>query len=96
MIGHNIVKHAVYENHFIAHKDIYRSYVTDCLNPVIDFMSTRDVYFADSGYRTRKSAEDLEAYTKITGKKDWPIAPFILERLFSIWINDKNFKVIPL
>jgi hypothetical protein len=92
----NVVKHAVYENHFIARRDIYQAYVTDMLNPVIDFMSTRDAYFVDSGYRTRKSQADVEAYTKLTGRKDYPIAPFVLERLFSIWINDKNFKVIPL
>lgn len=92
----NVVKHAVYENHFIAKKSIYLDYVNDCLIPVMDYMGSRDVYFADSGYCTRKSAEDVELYRKATGRKDWPIAPFVLERLFSIWINDKGFKVIPL
>jgi len=92
----NIVKHAVYENHFIADRNIYQAYVCDMLDPVIDYMSARDIYFVDSGYRTRKSAEDVESYLKLTGRQDWPIAPFVLERLFSIWINDKNFKVISL
>ena len=92
----NVIKHAVYENHFIARGDIYKAYVSDMLNPVIDFMSTRDIYFVDSGYRTRKSSEDVDAYKKLTGRNDWPIAPFVLERLFSIYINDKNFKVISL
>ena len=41
-------------------------------------------------------AQEIQAYQKASGRQDWPIAPFILERLFSIWINDKNFKVIPL
>ena len=92
----NVVKHAVYENHFIAHRDIYKEYVSGVLNPVIDYMSARPVYFVDSGYHTRKSAEDVEAYRKLTGRTDYPIAPFVLERLFSIWISDKNFKVISL
>jgi len=92
----NIVKHAVYENHFIAKKHIYTDYVSNCLIPVMDYMGSREVYFDDSGYHTRKSAEDVELYRKATGKSDWPIAPFILERLFSIWLNDKNYKVIPL
>jgi len=92
----NIVKHAVYENHFICRRDIYQDYVSSCLNPVIDYMSSRDVYFVDSGYRTRKKASEVEAYQKLTGRNDWPISPFVLERLFSIWINDKNFKVISL
>jgi len=92
----NVVKHAVYENHFIANSEIYKDYIIHCLNPVMDYMATRSMYFVDSGYHTRKSAEDLEAYRKLTGRMDYPIAPFVLERLFSIWINDKNFKVIPL
>lgn len=92
----NIVKHAVYENHFIARKDIYHAYVADYLLPVIDYMSTRDVYFVDSGYRTRKSQADNEHIKKVLNRSDYPIAPFVLERLFSIFINNKGYKVIPL
>jgi hypothetical protein len=90
------IKHAIYENHFIARGDIYKAYVTDCLLPCIDYMSTRDVYFADSGYRTRKTHEQVLEYQAKTGRSDWPISTFILERLFSIYINDKNYNVINL
>jgi hypothetical protein len=92
----NVVKHAVYENHFVARGDIYRDYVNTFLLPVMDYMEGRDVYFVDSGYITRKKAEEVHEYQQKSGRKDWPIAPFVLERLFSIWINDKGFKVIPL
>jgi len=92
----NVVKHAVYENHFIARGDIYRDYVNSFLLPVMDYMAVRDVYFADSGYHTRKTAAEVLEYQTKTGNKFYPIAPFVLERLFSIWINDKNLKVIPL
>jgi len=90
------LNHVIYENHFIATKELYQSYVTDCLNPVIDYISTRDVYFVDADYAKRKSKEEAEYYRKCSGRNDWPIAPFILERLFSIWINDKKLKVINL
>jgi len=92
----NVVKHAVYENHFIARGDIFLDYCTNCLIPVLDYIRDRPVYFADSGYRTRKTGAEVLEYQKKSGRQDWPIAPFVLERLFSIWLNDKNFKVIPL
>jgi hypothetical protein len=90
------LNHPIYENHFIATKEIYHEYVLSFLNPVIAYMSYRPVFFADSNYAKRKSESDRKRYSERTGKSDWPIAPFILERLFSIWINDKQFKIINL
>lgn len=87
----------IYENHFIARRDIYHSYVNDCLRPAMEFMEhTGSVFLADSGYARRKTPQDREAYFQKTGRRDWPISVFLLERLFSIWIERKNFKVIPL
>jgi hypothetical protein len=96
------VKTPIYENAFIAKKEIYHEYVTDCLNPVMQFMSGRDCFYTDAGYAEKKGRdpkggkEAVERYRKETGRNDWPIAPFVLERLFSIWINDKQFKIINL
>lgn len=90
------IKKPIYENHFVANADIYRDYVRNCLNPCIDFIHTRGVFFADSGYIHRKSVAEQQRYKDLTGRKDYPIAPFILERLFSIWIDDKGFKIINL
>lgn len=91
------LKKAVYENHFIAKKEIYHRYVIECLRPAIDFMGSRSVFFADSGYiHKKRDTQEIKAYQEKSGRKDWPIAPFILERLFSIWINDKPYKIINL
>lgn len=89
----------IYENAFIAKKEIYHEYVSSCLNPVMLFMSDRSFFFVDSGYAEKKARtepDSVESYKKMTGRNDWPIAPFVLERLFSIWINDKQFKIINL
>lgn len=89
----------IYENAFVARQDIYKSYVSDCLGPVIDFMCTSDVFFKDSGYAEKKDRTEpksVEEYKRKSGRNDWPIAPFVLERLFSIWINDKQFKIVNL
>lgn len=88
------VKHSIYENHFVAQKDIYKDYVLTCLLPCMEFMANRKVFFAPSGYAKKKSQEEVNEYRKKTGYVDWPIAPFVLERLFSIWINDQKFKIV--
>lgn len=86
--------HAIYENHFIARREIYHSYVKECLGPAIDFMEGKELFLKDSGYANKKPANERLAYQNLTGRKDWPIAPFILERLFSIYIERKNLNVI--
>jgi hypothetical protein len=92
------LKHTIHENHFIARKEIYQEYVRYALQPAINFMFDRPSLFGnDSGYILKKrDREEIKDYQKKSGRQDWPIAPFILERLFSIWINDKNFNVINL
>lgn len=94
------VKNSIYENHFIARAYLYKQYVSECLKPAIQFMDERpEVFMADSGYITRKKGKELEHALKLLatwGKRDYPIGVFILERLFSIWINDKDLTVINL
>lgn len=88
----------IYENHFIAKWEIYSDYVSQCLIPVLDFVGKEEVFSADSGYlqKKRNDQEAIADYQKVSGRNDWPIAPFILERLFSIWIEGKGFKIINL
>lgn len=91
------VTYAIYENHFIARKEVYHSYVETCLKPCIEFISTREVFKMDSNYITKKrDTKEVKEYTEKTGRRDWPMTPFVLERLFSIWIEGKGFKVINL
>lgn len=102
--GHKLCKvpdelsNTIYENHFIAKREIYLDYVQQCLKPVIEFMSKEAVFEADSGYlqKKRNDQEAIKEYQAKSGRLDWPIAPFILERLFSIWIEYRKFKVINL
>lgn len=88
------VKTTIYENHFIARREIYQEYVETCLKPAMKHMENESVYFANADYAKRKPQQERLEYQAKTGREDWPIAPFILERLFSIWIDRRNFKVI--
>ena len=91
------LKHVIYENHFIATREIYHEYVRECLSPAIKFMESRSEFMAASGYKEKKfDKEEVKRTLEKLKMDDYPIAPFILERLFSIWINNKNYKVINL
>lgn len=87
---------AIYENHFVAKREIYHDYVKHCLAPSITFMSTNPIFYTDAGYSKRKTTEEVQAYFEKTGRRDWPISPFILERLFSIYCEGKGFKIVSL
>lgn len=91
------LKYTIHENHFIANNSIYKRYIQSCLKPAIDFCSTQEVFKMASGYiHKKRDQKEIKEYQQKSGRLDWPMQPFILERLFSIWINDKNFKVINL
>lgn len=95
------LKHAIYENHFIAKKNIYHEYVNNCLLPAIRYLDdyadrVNNPFLTDAGYARRKSESERKRYTEKTGRLDWPTSPFLLERLFSIWIDGKGYKVINL
>lgn len=91
--------HTIYENHFIARSDIYHVYA-EVLKKSIVWMEGQglgSVFKRDSGYIYKKrNQEEVKAYREKSGRQDWPIAPFILERLFSIFIEGKGLKVINL
>jgi hypothetical protein len=88
---------AIYENHFIAKRNIYHEYVESCLTPVMEYMEENKIFSAASGYCRHKEIigdfASVSHYQKTTGLTDWPIGVFLLERLFSIWINDRKYSV---
>lgn len=91
------ITHAIYENHFIAKREIYQDYVNNFLIPCIEFMGDNPVFFADSGYLQKKRDHtEITRVQKLLGRNDWPILPFVLERLFSIYIEGKNLNVTKL
>jgi hypothetical protein len=89
------LKHSIYENHFIAKREIYQDYVQNWLMPAIEFIGEEPVFFAPSGYTQKKrDSEEISRVHRLLKSNDWPILPFILERLFSFYLNNKNLNVI--
>jgi hypothetical protein len=86
-------KHTIYSNFFIAKKEIFIEYQA-LLKNAIELLETEyvDLAWKDSGYvglgtKRLKLATGLEYYTFHT---------FILERLLSVWIDNKNIKTLDL
>jgi len=92
------LRYAIYENHFIARGPLYREYVHSCLDPVMKFMQQEPIFSQPSGYRKHKERmaefNQINHYQEATGVNDWIIGVFLLEHLFSTWINDKNLNVV--
>lgn len=98
-IGHDMpmeVKEPIYQNHFSARTDIYRDYVLNYLNPAIYVMEHNPELHAlamkNSGYTslTNQTADHLK--NKL-GISYYPMAPFLLERLFSVYVHNNKIKV---
>lgn len=90
------VKVPIYQNHFSAKLEIYQDYVRNFLSPAMDYMSSdeemKKIALSDSNYSNlaKGGATSDELMDKI-GLPFYPLAPFILERLFSIYVH--NYKI---
>lgn len=92
------IKYPIYQNAFCACREIYQDYVATALKPAMEVMDTKfkDQCWQDSGYYKLKMPGDdyAERVKKFLGVDYCPLHPFILERLFSVWINTRNFNVV--
>lgn len=93
------VRSPIYQNAFMARTVIYQDYVKNWLNPAMEAMTNDPVLntmvTVDSGYTqlAKKDAADSERLMQLIGMPFYPLAPFILERLFSIYVHNKRINV---
>lgn len=93
------VKIAIYQNAFSAKREIYQDYVNDYLNPAMELIKNDpEVYkmaTVDSNY-TKLMREDCaspEYLQEKIGFPYYPLVPFLLERLFSVYVHNKVINV---
>lgn len=91
-------KCVVYSNFFLAKEEIYKEYVNTILVPAVEFLEREEnKWFAwkDSGYQNRGGLKP-EQLKKYTGLDYYPMMIFLLERLMSIWIDNREltYKII--
>jgi len=92
-------RYPIYQNAFVADSTIYHLYVTEALYPAMQLMEHDErlkvLCWQDSQYyKLKNPGEDFAQRVKMFLGVDYcPLHPFLLERLFSVWINDKGFNV---
>lgn len=89
------VKCPIYQNHFVAKSEIYKRYVNKYLVPAMAFMKEDKDCWADSKYTqlNKIDAANGEYLKSKIGVDYYPMHPFILERMFSIFCHNEGIKV---
>jgi hypothetical protein len=93
------VKNPIYQNHFSADQSVYKAYVNEYLIPAKHLMVTdpeiSTLAWKDSDYSNlnKKNAATAEYLKEKIGVPYYPMIPFLLERLFSIYCHNKQIKV---
>lgn len=93
------VKQPIYQNAHSSRLDIYRHYVTRYLSPAMQFMiedkEMNKIAISDSNYSQLNKANTVtsEYLMSKIGLPYYPLSPFILERLYSIFVQNEKLKV---
>lgn len=82
-------KNVVYSNHFLAKGSVYKEFVNTILIPAIELLETKykDLAWENSNYLSGLPQEKLK---EVSGLDFYPFQTFILERLLSIWMVNKE------
>lgn len=93
------VKIPIYQNHFSAKAKIYQDYVNTYLIPAMEVMKNdaeiNKLVMVDSNYAQldRTPQSKLKNLKEKIGIDYYPLAPFLLERLFSVYIHNNKLNV---
>jgi hypothetical protein len=84
----------VYNNAFLADFEIYSHYIEDALIPAMAYLDAHpERFMIDSGYHKKTRADIRARLEKYLGVPFYPMHPFILERLFSTWLQANKVPV---
>ena len=90
------IKIPVYQNHFSCRTTIYKDYVSTYLVPAMEAITNEpeinELAMKDSKYSdlTNQKAENLK---EKLGIGYYPMTPFLLERLFSVYCQNRGIKI---
>jgi hypothetical protein len=91
------VKNPIYQNHYVAKREIYSDYVTNFLNPAMELIKTDEelnkLMMRESNYGKLNREADIRSVKAKLGINYYPLAPFILERCPSCFFQLKDYKI---
>ena len=80
----------------MARTDIYKAYVANYLSPAMELISNdrviNEMAMRDSNY-SRLSKQSAEPLQDKIGISYYPMVPFLLERLFSVFCQNEKINV---
>jgi hypothetical protein len=80
--------HVILFNHFIAKSEVYEQYVNELLIPAMSVLANIHEAWNDANYKKGKTTPEIKArFVKAFGKDYYPMHPFILERLPSLFLQ---------
>jgi hypothetical protein len=84
-------RNPIYQNHFSAKTSIYKRYVSEFLSPAMELIENdeelREKMLKPSNYGRLSRDADLKSVKNKLGLTDYPLAPFVLERCYSLWLD---------
>ena len=85
--------HVIYSNFFIAKGEVYKSFINDVVIPAIELLETKykEDAWMNANYIVGLPQEKLK---DITGLDYYTMHSFVLERLMSIYIDNKTLKTL--
>lgn len=85
-------KNIIYSNFVVAKKHIYKDYVENVVKPSLELLEGElwDLANKDSGYKAGLPKDQLKMYT---GLDYYPLLVFVIERMWSQYLNDKKYTV---
>jgi hypothetical protein len=91
------VKNPIYQNHYVAKREIYQDYITNFLNPAMELIKTdeelNNLMMSESNYGKLNREADIRSVKAKLGINYYPLAPFILERCPSCFFQLKDYKI---
>jgi hypothetical protein len=90
-------RNPIYQNHHSTKTSIYKRYVSEFLSPAIEIIETdeelHEKMVKPSNYGRLSRDADLKSVKAKLGLNDYPLAPFVLERCYSLWLQLNNIPV---
>ncbi len=90
------IKNPIYQNHFMSRTDIYQKYVKEYLSPAMDVITNdkeiNALAMLDSNY-SKLTKTDAGFLKDKIGIDYYPMVPFLLERLFSVFCQNEKINV---
>jgi hypothetical protein len=91
------IKIPIYQNHHASKTGIYQDYVNSYLIPAMEAIKNdpeiNGEAMADANYSKLKKTPPPDYFVNQIGVPFWPMVPFLLERLFSVYVQNKQIKI---